>query len=61
MEYISHFRIEKACKELEGTKKSVMEIAFECGFPNLSKFNRLFRQIAGCSPNEYRKRQAISR
>ena len=61
IEYISHFRIEKACKELAGTKKSVMEIAFECGFSNLSNFNRQFRRIAGCSPTEYRKRQAISR
>lgn len=61
IEYISHFRIEKACKELAGTKKSVMEIAFECGFSNLSNFNRQFRRIAGCSPTEYRKRQAINR
>ncbi len=61
IEYISHFRIEKACKELAGSKKSVMEIAFECGFSNLSNFNRQFRRIAGCSPTEYRKRQAISR
>ncbi|MGN0624190.1 MAG: helix-turn-helix domain-containing protein [Oscillospiraceae bacterium] len=53
--------MEKACKELAGSKKSVMEIAFECGFSNLSNFNRQFRRIAGCSPTEYRKRQAISR
>lgn len=61
IEYISHFRIEKACKELAGSKKSVMEIAFECGFSNLSNFNRQFRRIADCSPTEYRKKQAISR
>ena len=61
IEYITHFRIEKACKELAGTNKSVMEIAFECGFSNLSNFNRQFRRIAGCSPTEYRKRQVISR
>ena len=61
IEYITHFRIEKACKELAGTNKSVMEIAFECGFSNLSNFNRQFRRIAGCSPTKYRKRQVISR
>lgn len=61
IEYISHFRIEKACNMLISTEKSVMETAFECGFGNLSNFNRQFRKIAGCSPTEYRKRQNASR
>lgn len=56
IEYISHFRIDKACKALIGTKKSVLEIAFECGFSNISNFNMQFRKITGCSPTEYRSR-----
>lgn len=56
IEYISHFRIDKACKMLIGTKKSVLETAFDCGFRNISNFNRQFRRITGCSPTEYRSR-----
>lgn len=54
--YICHFRIDKACRELIGTDKSVLEIALDCGFRNLSNFNRQFRKINGCSPTEYRNR-----
>ena len=59
VEYISHFRIDTACRELIGTKKSVLEIAFDCGFRNISNFNRQFRKITGCSPSEYRNRAAV--
>ena len=33
----------------------VEEIAFRCGFSNLRSFDRVFRQINGCTPREYRK------
>ncbi|MGN0666957.1 MAG: AraC family transcriptional regulator [Huintestinicola sp.] len=56
VEYISHFRIDLACKALIGTNKNVSEIAFDCGFRNLSNFNRQFCKIAGCTPTQYRKR-----
>lgn len=59
VEYILHFRIDTACRELIGTKKSVLEIAFDCGFRNISNFNRQFRKITGCSPSEYRNRVAV--
>lgn len=59
VEYISHFRIDMACKALIGTKKNVLEIAFDCGFRNISNFNRQFRKITGCSPTEYRKKIAV--
>lgn len=61
VEYISHFRINQVCKALISTRKNVLEIAFDCGFRNLSNFNRQFRKIAGCSPTEYRKRFVASR
>lgn len=56
VEYISHFRIDIACRELIGTKKSILEIAFDCGYRNISNFNRQFRKITGCSPTEYRSK-----
>jgi AraC-like DNA-binding protein len=55
-EYISHFRINHACRLLNDTDKNISEIAFECGFRNLSNFNRQFLRITGTSPVKYRKK-----
>lgn len=55
IEYLSQLRIKKACEILLKTDKTVVEAAFECGFRNLSNFNRQFRKFVGCTPKEYRK------
>jgi AraC family transcriptional activator of pobA len=36
------------------TCKSLSEIAYELGLEYLQHFNRLFKQKAGYTPNEYR-------
>lgn len=54
--YISHFRIDHACRLLIDTTKNISEIAFDCGFRNLSNFNRQFFKIVNCTPAEYRKK-----
>ena len=38
-----------------------MDIAFECGYHNLSNFNRQFRSACGSSPREFRSRSADSK
>ena len=55
MEYVTQLRIKNACRLLEETDKTTAETAFECGFNNLSNFNRHFKEIVGCTPTEYRK------
>lgn len=55
IEYLSQLRIKKACEILAKTNKTTAETAFECGFKNLSNFNRQFKNIVGCTPKEYRK------
>lgn len=60
LEYVNQLRLKTARELLIDTGKSVSEIAYECGFHNLSNFNRLFRAMSGCSPNDYRKRQQHS-
>jgi transcriptional regulator GlxA family with amidase domain len=47
-------RISAARQLLIETETSVAEIAFRCGFRNLSNFNRRFRAMTGLSPREYR-------
>ena len=54
-EYINGLRIQKAQTLLEQTRLSIGQILFECGFQNQSSFNRVFRQLTGVSPRQYRK------
>lgn len=57
IEHLTHLRINAACDALTDTNNLISEIAFSCGYSNLSNFNRQFKQIMGCSPKEYRKRK----
>jgi AraC-like DNA-binding protein len=52
--YINEYRIAQACKMLISTDKNIGEIAFECGFNNISNFNRTFKSIIGKTPGTYR-------
>ena len=58
VEYILHYRINYACKQLSDTSHTISEIAYESGFRNLSNFNRQFIRIIGCTPLKYRKKTA---
>lgn len=53
-DYIIDIRLGFAARMLVDTIKSVSEIGFECGFNNLSNFNRIFKKKKGCSPSEFR-------
>ncbi|MGN1238292.1 MAG: helix-turn-helix domain-containing protein, partial [Muribaculaceae bacterium] len=34
---------------------SVAEICYDCGFNNVSNFNRIFKRKKGCSPKSFRE------
>ncbi len=52
--FVNEFRIAQACKLLAEEDAPVAEIAFEVGFNNLSHFNKMFKEIIGKNPTEYR-------
>ena len=54
-EYITEERVSHAQRELLTTQKGITEIAFECGFNTISRFNAAFLKINRCTPREYRK------
>lgn len=54
-EYIIDLRLGYAARMLVDTAKSISEIGFDCGFNNLSNFNRIFKKKKGCSPSEFRE------
>ena len=55
-QYVLELRLDRACRLLTETARSISEIGYESGFSNLSNFNRLFRKNRGMTPREYRCR-----
>ncbi len=55
VEFLIGIRISNACRQLVSGRKNVSEIAYSCGFSNLSNFTRQFKSLIGMSPREYRK------
>jgi AraC-like DNA-binding protein len=54
-EYINELRISKAKELLRKTDMKIVNVMLECGFKNQSSFNRIFSEITGVSPKEYRR------
>lgn len=48
-------RLGNASRLLIDTTQSVSEVAYSCGFNNISNFNRIFKKKKGCTPKEFRE------
>jgi AraC-like DNA-binding protein len=55
VEYLNGVRLGIATRMLIDTTQSIGEICYECGFNNLSNFNRIFKKKKGCTPKEFRE------
>lgn len=55
-EYLNQIKVDLACKLLMDKDLSVLDVAIDSGFNNLSHFNKQFKLITGVTPLEYRKR-----
>ncbi len=53
-QYVLRTRLHRAALLLRGSALPVASIAFDCGFGDLSTFNRRFRRVMGASPTAYR-------
>jgi AraC-like DNA-binding protein len=54
-EYLLDIRVDYACKLLKDQSRNIAEIAYSCGFENLSNFNRQFRRLKSMTPSQYQK------
>lgn len=54
-EYIADIRLGYAARLLVDTSKNISEICYECGFNNVSNFNRQFKARRGSTPREFRE------
>lgn len=57
VEYLNNYRLEAVAKMLRESDNSVLNIAIDCGFDNISYFNRKFKERFKMTPSEYRKKQ----
>ncbi len=53
-QYLSKRRIDMASELLSGTRMPVTQVALQCGFNSIATFNRVFREVKGCTPTQYR-------
>jgi len=55
IQFLNEYRVAHACKLISEESTSIAEIAYECGFQNLSNFNRAFKKVTGKSPSGYKQ------
>lgn len=55
IETLNDTRLGTASRALIETDQSITQIAYKCGFNNLSYFNRLFKRKHDCTPKEFRQ------
>lgn len=58
--FLNLYRIEQACSLLQKDDRDVTEICRACGFSGLRNFNRVFKEISGMTPTEYRRKGRVT-
>jgi len=53
--FLNEVRIGQACQRLQVSEDRILEVCYDCGFSNLSNFNRRFLEQVGMTPKAYRK------
>ena len=59
--FLNEIRIEEACILLSETDRTVLDIAYACGYENVSYFNRMFRANMNMTPMKYRSSTGMNR
>lgn len=57
IDFLHHFRLQKALKLLSDTDIPVTDICYQSGFSNVSYFIKCFRKTFGVTPKQYRTQQ----
>ena len=55
VDYINNYRLDVASAMLKESDNSIMEIALDTGFNNISYFNKVFKSKFNVTPSQYRK------
>ena len=52
---LNEIRLGHASRMLIETTQGITEVAYKCGFNNMSNFNRIFKKKKNCTPKEFRE------
>ncbi|MDO4336905.1 MAG: AraC family transcriptional regulator [Eubacteriales bacterium] len=55
--YLIEYRLNQAARALRSSNVSILEIAQQTGFDNLSNFNRLFKRRFEMTPSQFRRQE----
>ena len=55
MEFLTTIRFSHIEVLLIQTNKNISQIAYECGFPSIQHFNKIFKKTKGLSPTQYKR------
>jgi AraC family L-rhamnose operon regulatory protein RhaS len=55
IDYMKHYKLAKSVELIKDPKISIAQAASETGFDDHTYFSRLFKQVFGMSPSEFRK------
>lgn len=53
-EFLIEVRLGSATRQLIESNKNITEICYDCGFNNISNFNRIFKKYRNSTPSEFR-------
>ncbi|MCP4309745.1 MAG: AraC family transcriptional regulator [Bacteroidetes bacterium] len=53
-EYLNKIKIDFSCQLLLNTDLNILDISYDCGFNNLSHFNKQFKKFIGNTPTQFR-------
>jgi len=53
-DFLNHYRIQRSCILLQ-QDKTIAETCFECGFNNVTYFNKVFKKFLNTTPSEFKK------
>ena len=54
-EYLNKIKIDYSCQLLLNTDLNIVDISYDCGFNNLSHFNKQFRKFINKTPTQFRE------
>lgn len=58
--FLATYRVDHAKRQLRSTERTISDIALDSGFSSINTFNRVFKQVTGVTPSEYRSKRARS-
>ena len=59
-DYINRYRVEHVCQSLvRQPNQSLLDVAVEAGFSSKASFNKVFKQITGTTPSEYKEHMSV--